>query len=178
VRASGRAIQSSLCARAHNRRTRPSPALPAPPARGVVAAAGGLTDEQARWTPDGRLLPIIGIVNHLAHVEWRWIDGRYLGHEFPPREEEFRVADELTLAGAIDAYAARAARTQEVVLAADTLEAPCLGREGGGPPAHVLLGLDQPLDLRWAVLHLIEETARHAGHADILREQIDGATAL
>jgi len=142
----------------------------------VVAAAGGLTDEQARWTPAGRLLPIIGIVNHLAHVEWRWIDGRHLGHEFPPREEEFLVGDALTLAGAIDAYAARAARTEEVVRAAETLEAPCFGCEGGGPPAHVLLGLDRPLDLRWAVVHLIEETARHAGHADLLREAVDGQT--
>jgi len=142
----------------------------------VVTAAADLTESQARWTPDGHLLPIIGIVNHLAHVEWRWIDGRYLGHEFPPREEEFLVGDALTLAGAIDAYAARAARTEEVVRAAETLEAPCLGCEGGGPPAHVLLGLDQPLDLRWAVLHLIEETARHAGHADATREMLDGRT--
>jgi hypothetical protein len=142
----------------------------------VIAAAAGLSDEQARWTPAGRLLPILGIVNHLSHVEWRWIDGRYLGHEFPPREEEFRVGDDLTLAHAIDAYAARAARTEEVVRAAASLEAPCLGCEGGGPPAHVLLGVDQPLDLRWAVLHLIEETARHAGHADATREMLDGRT--
>jgi dipeptidyl aminopeptidase/acylaminoacyl peptidase len=142
----------------------------------VVTAADGLTEAQARWTPDGRLLPIIGIVNHLAHVEWRWIDGRYLGHAFPPRDEEFRVGDDLTLAGAIDAYGERAVRTAAVVRAAAGLGEPCLGCEGDGPPAHVLLGLDQPLDLRWAVLHLIEETARHAGHADATREMLDGRT--
>ncbi len=56
----------------------------------VVAATTGLTEEQLRWTPDGRLLPIIGVVNHLTHMEWRWIEGRYLGSEFPAREEEFR----------------------------------------------------------------------------------------
>ena len=142
----------------------------------VVAAADGLTDAQARWTPDHRLLPIIGIINHLVHVEWRWIDGRYLGQEFPPRDEEFLVAEDVRLAGVIDAYAARAARTEEVVRAAPGLDAPCLGQEGGFPPAHVLLGLDEPLDLRWAVLHLIEETARHAGHADATRELLDGRT--
>jgi hypothetical protein len=142
----------------------------------VVACTVGLTDAQARWTPDGHLLPIIGIVNHLAHVEWRWIEGRYLGRPFPARDEEFRVADDLPLAAAIDAYAARAARTEEVVRSAPGLEEPCLGCEGDGPPAHVLLGLDQPLDLRWAVLHLIEETARHAGHADATRELLDGRT--
>ena len=140
----------------------------------VVAAADGLTDAQARWMPDDRLLPIIGIINHLAHVEWRWIDGRYLCHEFPPREEEFRVGDHVRLAEVIDAYAVRAARTEEVVRAAPRLEAPCLGQEGEFPPAHVLLGLEEPLDLRWAVLHLVEETARHAGHADATRELLDG----
>jgi hypothetical protein len=141
----------------------------------VVAAATGLSDEAARWTPDGRLLPIVGIINHLTHVEWRWIDGRYLRHEFPPRDEEFRV-DDLALADAIAAYAARADRTASVVRAATSLDEPCLGCEGDGPPAHVLLGLAMPLDLRWAVLHLIEETARHAGHADATRELLDGHT--
>jgi hypothetical protein len=40
----------------------------------------------------------------------------------------------------------------------------------------MLLGLEAPVDLRWAVLHLIEETARHAGHADATRELLDGHT--
>ena len=57
---------------------------------------------------------------------------------------------------------------------APSLDVPCLGREGDGPPAHTLLGLDTPLDLRWAVVHLIEETAHHAGHADATRELLDG----
>jgi hypothetical protein len=142
----------------------------------VVESAAELSDAQARWTPDGALLPIIGIINHLAHVEWRWIDGRYLRRVFPPREEEFVVADDVTLAGVIDAYGARAERTESVVRDAPGLDEPCLGCEGDGPPAHVLLGLDAPLDLRWAVLHLIEETARHAGHADATRELLDGRT--
>ena len=60
---------------------------------------------------------------------------------------------------------------------AESLEVPCLGCEGDGPPAHVLLGLPQPIDLRWTVLHLIEETAHHAGHTDATREMLDGACA-
>jgi hypothetical protein len=60
------------------------------------------------------------------------------------------------------------------VRAAPSLDVPCLGREGDWPPAHELLGVSQPLDLRWAVLHLIEETAHHAGHADATRELLDG----
>jgi Protein of unknown function (DUF664) len=139
----------------------------------VLASAGGLTDEQAGWTPPGRLLPIGGIINHLTHVEWRWIEGRYLGREFPPRGEEFRLAN-FALVELVDAYRGQAGRTDEYVGAASSLEVPCLGREGASPPAHVLLGLDEPIDLRWVVLHLIEETARHAGHADATREMLDG----
>ncbi len=60
---------------------------------------------------------------------------------------------------------------------AENLEVSCLGCEGDGPPAHELLGLPQPIDLRWTVLHLIEETAHHAGHADATREMLDGTRA-
>ena len=143
----------------------------------VVRAADGLTEAQLRWTPDGRLLPIIGVINHLTHVEWRWINGRYLGEPFPRRDEEFVLGPEVTGAGVVAAYAARAARTDDIVRAAESLEAPCLGCEGDGPPAHVLLELPQPIDLRWTLLHLIEETAHHAGHTDATCEMLDGARA-
>lgn len=140
----------------------------------VLATTAGLTDDQARWTPDGRLLPIIGVVNHLAHMERRWVDGRYLRLPFPPRTDEFQLGPEVTLASIVAAYEARAARTDEVVRAAPGLDALCLGREGDGAPVHLLLGFDQPIDLRYVVLHLIEETAHHAGHADSTRELLDG----
>ena len=143
----------------------------------VVRSAMDLSEDQLRWTPPGGLLPLIGIINHLTHVEWRWIEGRYLAAPFPPREEEFRVGPELTGAAAIEAYAQRARRTEEVVRAAPDLSVPCVGTEGEGPPAHVILDLSGPVDLRWVLLHLIEETARHAGHADSTRELLDGATA-
>lgn len=139
----------------------------------VVATAEGLTDEQARWTPDGRLLSITGIINHLTHGEWRWIEGRYLAREFPARTDEFAV-DELSLADALTRYGAQAQRTVDIVNAAPSLDVPCVGREGDGPPAHTLLGLDAPLDLRWVLVHLIEEAAHHAGHADATREMLDG----
>ena len=141
----------------------------------VVATVDGLTDEQARWTPEGSLLPLNGLINHLTHVEWRWIEGRYLRRAFPSRGEEFRLTD-IPLAHLIDAYWRQGQRTDEIVRAAPTLEDHCLGCEGDGPPAHVLLGLPDPLDLRWAVVHLIEETAHHAGHADATRELLDGTT--
>ena len=139
----------------------------------VVATAEGLTDDQARWTPEGKLLSIIGIINHLTHGEWRWVEGRYLGREFPTRSDEFAV-DDLSLAETVDRYWDQAQRTADLVREAPSLDVACVGCEGAGPPAHVLLGLDAPLDLRWVLLHLIEEAAHHAGHADATREMLDG----
>lgn len=140
----------------------------------VVATSRGLTDEQLRWQPDGRLIPIAGVINHLTHMEWRWVEGRYLSSEFPPRTEEFTVAPEVTGADLIEAYWQQAQRTETIVRAARTLDAPCLGDEGGRGPAHQLLGFDRPVTLRWLLLHLVEETAHHAGHADATREMLDG----
>jgi hypothetical protein len=140
----------------------------------VVSTTVGLSEEQLRWSPDGRLIPIIGIVNHLTHMEWRWVEGRYLGSEFPPRDEEFAVGPEVTGAQVVEAYWQQAQRTEQIVRAAPNLDVPCVGDEGGRGPAHVLFGFDQPISLRWVLLHLVEETAHHAGHADSTREMLDG----
>ena len=114
------------------------------------------------------------MINHLTHVERRWIDGRYLASKFPTREEEFSVPNDISLAKVISTYWEREQETERIVKSAPSLEVPCLGSEEGLPPAHVLLGLSEPLDLRWVLLHLIEETAHHAGHADSTREMLDG----
>jgi hypothetical protein len=140
----------------------------------VVATTVGLTEAQLRWTPGNGLLPIIGIVSHLTHMEWRWVEGRYLGSPFPPRVDEFAVDAAVTRAAIIDAYWRQAQRTTAIVRAAPSLDAPCLGEEGGLGPAHLLLGFDEPITLRWVLLHLVEETAHHAGHADATRELLDG----
>ena len=125
----------------------------------VLRKLHGLTDEQARWHPDGALLPLLGIVNHLTHVEWRWVDGGFLGVDVTRSEEEFQPGPELTVAQAEAAYRRRAAATDEVVRSLP-LDTPCRRQEG--------------TDLRWVLLHLINETARHAGHADATRELLDG----
>ncbi len=41
----------------------------------VLRKVAGLNDDDARWTPEGKLISLVGILNHLTHVEWRWIDG-------------------------------------------------------------------------------------------------------
>ena len=128
----------------------------------VVSTTVGLTDEQARWQPDGRLIPVVGVLNHLTHVEWRWIDGSYGGQVVSRSEAEFHPSPDRSLAAVIDAYAARAEATDQAVRAAPGLDVACIAP---GIPG---------VDLRWVLLHLIEETAHHAGHADATREMLDG----
>lgn len=57
----------------------------------VLRKAEGLDEDQVRWRPDGKLISIAGIVNHLAHVEWRWIDGALRGQAVSRNEDEFVV---------------------------------------------------------------------------------------
>jgi uncharacterized damage-inducible protein DinB len=125
----------------------------------VIRKVEGLDDESARWTPDGALLPLIGIVNHLTNVEWRWVDGGMLGADVDKRADEYTPGPALTVAGALSAYRERAATTEAAVRSL-SLDDPCA------------YGVDT--DLRWVLLHLINETARHAGHADATRELLDG----
>ncbi|HUR49995.1 MAG TPA: DUF664 domain-containing protein [Acidimicrobiales bacterium] len=127
--------------------------------RAVIRKVDGLSDEQARWTPDGALISLLGILNHLAHVEWRWVDGSIRGEEVHRHEAEFTPGPELTVAAAVAAYRVRATATDSAVRSMP-LDTPT--REGFGT------------DLRWVLLHLINETARHAGHADATRELLDG----
>jgi uncharacterized damage-inducible protein DinB len=128
----------------------------------VVRKVEGLSDEQARWRPHGALISLVGIVNHLSHVEWRWIDGGMRGQEVSRTEQEFTPGPELTITVALAAYRDRAAATDAAVRSMPTLTEPC--------------SFGDDADLRWVLLHLINETARHAGHADATRELLDGMT--
>ena len=125
----------------------------------VVRDVEGLTDDEARWRPQGALISVLGIVNHLTHVEWRWIEGGMLGATVSRSESEFAPGPELTVADVLAAYRERAAATERVVRSLP-LDTQC-AREPGA-------------DLRWVLLHLINETARHVGHADATRELLDG----
>jgi len=130
----------------------------------VLRNVEGLDSAQARWTPHGRLIPLLGIVNHLTKVEWRWIDGGFGGAEVSRDEQEFNPEVELTLSQAVAAYRQQATDTDARVLSL-TLSHPSEPDSWAGGR-----------DLRWVVLHLINETARHAGHADATRELLDGST--
>jgi uncharacterized damage-inducible protein DinB len=125
----------------------------------VIRKMDGVSDGDARWRPGDALISLLGIVNHLTHVEWRWIDGAMRGMETTRLEVEFQPGSELTVATAVAAYQSRAAATDEYVRSTPLTQPT---RNGDGT------------DLRWVVLHLINESARHAGHADATRELLDG----
>jgi uncharacterized damage-inducible protein DinB len=127
----------------------------------VLRNLSGVSEEDAHRRPDGRLLPLVGIVNHLVGVERRWIDGGMLGRPIVRTEEEFFPGPELSVAEVTRSYQDRAEKTNQVVRELP-LDTPNSRQEG--------------TTLRWTLLHLINETARHAGHADAVRELTDGST--
>ena len=130
----------------------------------VLRNVEGLDDDQARWTPNGRLISLLGIVNHLTNVEWRWIDGAFRGDDVSRTEAEFQPGPDVAVDSAVVAYRERAAATDEAVRSMPLTQ------------ESVPSGWGQGKDLRWVLIHLINETARHAGHADATRELLDGTT--
>ncbi|MCT9930932.1 DinB family protein [Planotetraspora sp. A-T 1434] len=142
--------------------------------------AHGLTDEQARATPTASELSVGGLIKHVATTERSWMD-TVLGRERLSRSEReknyhaaFRLEPGETLAGVLDLYAEVAAETEEIVAGI-----PDLGQAVPVPKGVPWFPDDvEAWSVRWVLLHLIEETARHAGHADIIREAVDGATAF
>ncbi|MCU7825372.1 DinB family protein [Kitasatospora sp. DSM 101779] len=140
--------------------------------------AHGLTDEQATSAPSASELSIAGLIKHAARCERGWMDlvlQRRRGPERAADEDDasdFVLGPRETLAGVLADYAAAAAETDEIVAGL-----PDLGRPVPVPKGLPWFPADvEAWSVRWVLLHLIEETARHGGHADIIRETLDGAT--
>jgi Protein of unknown function (DUF664) len=147
------------------------------------AVAYGLTDEQARSTPAASALSIGGLIKHAAGVQKGWADRAASAPDFPPRDtrpmeeimaeyaDEHTMRDDETLDELLDKLRRQNDDTLRVFAEAD-LDTPV-------PVPHEVPWFPQDVDhwsVRWVALHLIEELTRHAGHADIIRETIDGAT--
>lgn len=139
-------------------------------------AAHGLTDEQARATPTAGTLSVGGLIKHVASVERTWMD---MVLERPRGTEDeylanFRMSPHETLADVLACYDDAARDTDAVIDdVADLGQAVPVPKGVPWFPDDV-----DAWSVRWVLLHLITETARHAGHADIVRESIDGATAF
>jgi len=150
--------------------------------------ADGLTDDQARSRPTASVLSIGGLIKHVADVEANWaqfmVDGGGIGgnadidwsNPAPEVVEAYQNGFELlpteTLAGVL-------ARYEEVAAATDRLvaELPDLDRSFPLPPAP-WFAPGASRSVRRAVVHIVAETAQHAGHADIIRETIDGSRTM
>ncbi len=145
---------------------------------GIRNAAYGLTVEQARLAPSASSLSIGGLIKHVADMEKGWVDmvlqrdGGSPEDRASDYEDNFRLGPDETLADVLARYEEVAKDTDAVVAGiAD------LGRAVPVPKGVPWFPDDvEAWSVRWVLLHLIEETARHAGHADIVRESIDGAT--
>jgi len=130
----------------------------------------GLTDDQlrAQAVPPSSL-SLLGLVRHMGEVERSWFRRVLSGEQAPPRyysdENPDGDFDDVADAGVAEAFGYwrdECAHARERVAAAPSLDVTGTGRQGEG------------YSLRWIMVHMIEEYARHNGHADLLRERIDG----
>ncbi len=140
---------------------------------GLRNAAFGLTDEQASSTPTKSTLSIAGLIKHVAYMERGWIVGTMMQREFtqPDYADGFRLVGDETVKDVLDLYREVAEETETIVNELPDLEYKVRVPEAPWFPKDV-----EFWNARWVLLHIIEETARHAGHADIIREHIDGKT--
>lgn len=138
------------------------------------ATVHGLTEEQARATPSASGLSLGGLVKHAAQCERGWVAG-VIANRLPETgrdwEAEFQLQEGETLAWALALYDEVAKKTEAIVA-----EIPDLGQPVPVPPAPWYPKNVKLWSVRWVLLHLIEEVARHGGHADIVRESLDGKT--
>lgn len=135
----------------------------------------GLDLELSRRSVEPSTLSLIGLVRHLADVERRWFRRVMAGQDAPPRfsteanpDEDFdgAVPERAVIAEAWEAWRTEVAFADRFVADAPNLD---------------IVGDDSwrgTVSLRWVLIHMVEEYARHNGHADLLRERIDGAIGL
>ena len=128
----------------------------------LVRKVTGIDDASARRRFVGSDTTLLWLVKHAAGAEARWVLWSFAGQVDAVRDDA--VGPDDTLAGVTDEYRTTWVRVDAVVSAA-SLDDRCRAISG-----------DDVVNLRWVVTHLLEETARHAGHADILRELVDGQT--
>ena len=141
----------------------------------LATKCAGLDDERAATAsvpPSGCTLT--GLVQHLAEVERNWFRRVFAGQAAPPIYDPqadpdgpdggFELAEGASLRDALATWRAEIDRAREC----------CAGR----PLADTGRFMGQDVNLRWIYVHMIEEYARHNGHADLLRERIDGTTGV
>jgi uncharacterized damage-inducible protein DinB len=144
---------------------------------GIRRAVLGLTDEQASSRPSASELSLAGLLKHVVEVEQLWVS---LAKGEPPAVERdqsnwhecFRLVEGETVESQLAYWEKVAAETEAFIRSVPSLDDTfALPPQPWFPP-------DGRVSMRWLCLHLIRETARHAGHADIIRASLDGRTAF
>lgn len=128
----------------------------------VVVKCDGLTAEQARWSPVPTGTSVLGLLKHLTMVEVAWFHWAFAGRDVRVPDSALSADD--SIESVVAGYRSACADSNELVAACDDLDR-LSARPATAP---------EPMSLRWVLAHMIEETGRHAGHADIVREQVDG----
>ncbi|OEU96352.1 DinB family protein [Streptomyces oceani] len=143
----------------------------------LALKCAGLDDAQAREAAvPPSTMTLLGLVQHLTEVERKWCQRVFAGRqELPPAygtagEDGFALSPEVGMADALAAWRAEVAASRDATSTADSLDAP------GTLTGTDAQALGSSVSLRWILTHLIEEYARHNGHADLLRERVDGTT--
>jgi uncharacterized protein DUF664 len=124
----------------------------------------GLTPARLRWRPAPSANSLGVIVVHLGYTERLWVRAIFAGEPMDMgwRTQMFELPEGWGVEEAVSFYRAEAARVDAVLDGVTTFDLPSRAEF-------------RPTTLRWAVFHLIEETARHVGHMDITRELLDGS---
>jgi hypothetical protein len=128
----------------------------------LVRKVADVDDAAARRVFVGSGTSLLWLTKHVARAESIWLDHRFAGGALVVADDSVRPDD--TLAAAIETYRAGWDRVDAIIAATPDLGTPCRRTD------------EAQANLRWVLMHLLEETARHAGHADIIRELIDGQT--
>jgi hypothetical protein len=128
----------------------------------IAAKVVGVPEPDVRTAGVRSGTNLLGLVKHLTAVERYYL----LGDDIRSWPATMRASKRETVDGVLAAYRATRAQANEVIDACPDLTLPAPGPPKAGPKP----------SMRWVLVHLIEETGRHAGHADILREQYDGST--
>ncbi|MDP1795232.1 MAG: DinB family protein [Acidimicrobiales bacterium] len=147
----------------------------------LKVAAHNLSDEQAQASPSTSELSVGGVIKHVALTERHWIQRILLEQEaggIEAMEDEyangFGFVEGETLESVLAFYDEVAVETEAAIAAEDDL-----GRLVPIPQGVPWFPSDEShWSVRWVLMHIIEETARHAGHADIVRESVDGGTGF
>jgi len=138
----------------------------------VIRKVAGLSDHDASKPMTASGLSILGVIKHLIDVERWWFGICFTGADLPlassddDPDADFRIEPGETVEQIVAAYRAEIDSANRVIAGAS------LDQHSVRPSRR----LGKTISMRWILVHMIEETARHAGHADLMRESLDGAT--